>query len=123
MNETSQALTIPSAALLCENLLDNYGQPSQHPNVRRQAKFEVYDLDEREYSLLLTQRGLGSAAIYSLRVHETLNGKHESIYRIQNGRGVQERLKISGDDTYGPYEWPASTTSNLLQGCYDNQRF
>lgn len=123
MTEVSKAVAIPAASLICQNLMDEYGEPSHHDGVTRQARFEVNDIDGRECSLLITQKGIGSAAIYNVRVHETLNGKHESIYTMQNGTGVLESLKISGEDTYGPYQWPASTGSNLLHDCYGKQRF
>ena len=123
MTEVSKELTVPVASLICQNLMDEYGEPSHHDRVHQQARFEVDDLDGCQYNVLITQQGIGSAAVYSLRVHEALNGKFESIYTIRNGVGVLERLKVSGDDSYGPYRWPASTASSLLYGCYDNQRY
>lgn len=124
MNETSKALILQTPATLCKELLNIYGQPSHHGKAVQQAGFEVNDHDGREYKLLLLQNKVGVEAVYSLRLRETLNGKRESIYTLdEDSNTVEQKLKIPDEGTTGPYQWPASTVKDWLADCYGNQRF
>lgn len=123
MNETSTELALPNVAMISADLLQRYGDDSHHKGVVRQARFESFDGDGRQYSVLLTQRGLGSSAVYKANVHEVLDSKYESIYTMQVGsQVVSSTLKSQGEIIGGEFEWPSSVGSNLLYGCYGNQR-
>lgn len=124
MSETSKALTRQTPATLCRELLNVYGEPSHHARTVQQASFEVNDHDGREYKLLLLQKKVGVEAVYSLRLRETLDGKHESIYTLDEvSDTVDHKLKIADSGVYGPYQWPAATIKDWLADCHGNQRF
>lgn len=98
-----------------------YGDTSHHDGVRQQARFEVSDPSGKEYSLLLTQRGLGSSAVYKINIHETLNGRDELIFTMQAGMPVTERLKSDGVYIGSSCQTTNDSGSELLYGCYDNR--
>lgn len=121
MTEVSKALALPSSALLCDHLMEQYGEESPRDGVHSEAYFETTGVDGEDYKLLLIQKGVGSGAVYKAYVRQALDGTDQSIYTIRPGDGVSEQQTTLGRPVAGSYKWPAYVGSNLLYGCFDRR--
>lgn len=122
MKPTSNELALPSSHLLLGHLMREYGEPSHHGGAVRHVQFEVHDHDGVEQRLLVVQHGIGAAATYKIHVHESLNGRFESIYTTGlDSDMVTHRIKSGGRTTESAYTWPQSALLEMLCGCIGNK--
>lgn len=121
MKTPSTEVALYSTQLLCENVIHDHGtHRDSSQGVLRDADWETTDYDGEELKLRLIQRrGLGDAALYTLRVDDSRR-VHGSIYDFDALTDtLTQRAKLNGATT-SSFELSPSSIRNLLASAYDN---
>lgn len=111
----SKELTLPSAQLLCEVIIDQIGEDRGNgERPRFDADWEAKAADGEGQKLRLIQQGLGEQAVYTLRVSGEFSSP-ESIYRYDVVSGsVSQRAKTENGQLSTPYAWDEPVLHGML---------
>lgn len=90
----STELAIPSAQLLCDEIIRRHGSDRGNgERIRLDADLSGNDIDGTPYKMRLIQQGMGARAFYTLRASEELSSV-QSIYMYSAAsNSVEQRLR------------------------------